>query len=68
MEFDAMYLWAAIPLALINLSLILYCLIDWLKRNEFKLMDKWAWLAIFVFIQFIGPILYIILIKNNDDH
>jgi len=63
-----MYLWAAIPLALINLSLILYCLIDWLKRNEFKLMDKWAWLAIFVFIQFIGPILYIILIKNNDDH
>ena len=68
MEFKAMYLWGIIPLVLINLGLILYCLVDWLKRKEFKWVDKWVWLALFVFIQFIGPVLYILLIRKNDDH
>ena len=63
-----MYLWGIIPLLLINLGLILYCLTDWLKRTEFRWMNKWAWLALFVFIQFFGPVIYIVLIKNHDDH
>ena len=68
MKFELMYLWGIIPLALINIGLILYCLSDWLKRKEFKWMSKWGWLVLFVCFQFIGPVLYIVLIKNHDDN
>lgn len=68
MEFKIIYLWGLIPLVLINLGLVLYCLADWLKRKEFRWMGKWAWLALFACIQFIGPVLYIVLIRNNDNH
>jgi len=68
MKFDPMYLWGIIPLALINIGLIIYCLSDWLNRKEFKWMGQWGWLVLFVCFQFIGPVLYIVLIKNNDNH
>ena len=63
-----MYLWGIIPLAIIQLGLVLYCLLDWLKRKQFRWMNKWAWLVLFVCINFIGSILYIVLIKNSDDN
>jgi hypothetical protein len=31
-------------------------------------MNKWVWLVLFICINFIGAILYIILIKNSDDN
>lgn len=68
MELFTTYLWAFIPILLIEIGLILYCLMDWLKRDTFRWMNKWLWLAIFVFIQIIGAILYILLVKNHDDH
>jgi heme/copper-type cytochrome/quinol oxidase subunit 4 len=68
MKIDMMYLWGIIPLVIIQLGLILYCLLDWLKRKQFRWMSKWVWLVLFVCINFIGAILYIILIKNSDDN
>ncbi len=68
MALDATYLWAFIPILLIEIGLIAYCLIDWLKRDKFRLLNKWVWLLIFVFIQIIGAILYILLVKNHDDN
>lgn len=68
MAFDSTYLWAFIPILLIEIGLIIYCLTDWLKREKFRWMNKWIWLAIFVFVQIIGAILYILLVKNHDDN
>jgi hypothetical protein len=68
MEFKMEYLYGMIPLILINLGLVVFCLLDWIKRKEFRWLGKWGWFVIFIGFQFIGPVLYIILIKNNDDH
>lgn len=68
MALDTTYLWAFIPILFIEIGLIAYCLIDWLKRDKFRLMNKWIWLLVFVFIQIIGAILYILLVKNHDDN
>lgn len=68
MAFDSTYLWAFIPILLIEIGLIIYCLTDWLKREKFRWMSKWIWLALFVFVQIIGAILYILLVKNHDDN
>jgi hypothetical protein len=68
MPIETTYLWALIPILLIEIALIAYCLIDWLKRDKFRWFNKWIWLLIFVFIQIIGAILYILLVKNHDDN
>jgi hypothetical protein len=68
MKFEMMYLWGIIPMVLIEFGLILYCLLDWLKRKEFRWMNKWGWLALFVCISFFGAVLYIVLIKSHDDN
>jgi hypothetical protein len=68
MKFEMTYLWGIVPLILIELGLILYCLLDWLKRKKFRWIGKWGWLALFALVSFFGAILYIILIKNNDDN
>lgn len=58
---------AFVPLALINIALIVLCLRDWINREHFQYLSKWAWLPIFVLIQFIGPTLYLMIGRSNDD-
>jgi Phospholipase_D-nuclease N-terminal len=64
---DTKLILALIPLALINLGLIIWCLVDWLKREHFRLLNKWIWLLIFLFIQYLGPVLYLILGRDHEN-
>lgn len=66
--FDTIYLWALIPLALLNLGLVIYCLTDWLKRKDFRYPGRWFWLIVFALFQYIGPVLYIVFVKNHDSN
>lgn len=68
MEFSLKLVLALLPLVIINLTLIIWCLFDWLKREKFKLLPKIAWLFIFLFIQFIGPLFYLFYGRNNDSN
>jgi len=49
-----------IPILLLQLALIIVALID-LARRERTRGPKWAWVLIIVLINFIGPIVYFIL-------
>jgi hypothetical protein len=49
-----------IPIALIQLGLLVAALID-LARRERTRGPKWMWAAIIVLVSFIGPILYFML-------
>jgi len=49
-----------IPILLLQLVLIIVALID-LARRERTRGPKWAWVLIIVLINFIGPIVYFIL-------
>ena len=49
-----------IPIALLQLALIVVALID-LARRERTRGPKWAWVLIIVLINLIGPIVYFVL-------
>jgi hypothetical protein len=49
-----------VPILLLQLALIIVALID-LARRERTRGPKWAWVLIIVLINFIGPIAYFVL-------
>lgn len=68
MQIDQKTLMAIIPLVIIQLALLVICLADWLKRKKFKYLDKWIWLIIFLFFNILGPIFYLTIGRDHDDH
>ena len=48
-----------IPLLLVQLGLMVYCLVD-LSRREKTRGPKWLWVVLIVFGELIGPVVYLI--------
>jgi hypothetical protein len=48
-----------IPLLVIQLGLIVYCLLDLSRREKVRGLPKWAWALIIILGELIGPIVYI---------
>jgi hypothetical protein len=53
------YLPLLIPIMLIQLGLMIAALIDLIKRSKVK-GPKWMWVLIIMFVNFIGPIIYFV--------
>ncbi|MBU4510801.1 PLD nuclease N-terminal domain-containing protein [bacterium] len=66
MEFIKEYGLLVLPLILINLVLIFICLKDLFKREKVTGNNKWLWAGIIIFIQFFGPVLYLVFGKKED--
>jgi hypothetical protein len=49
-----------IPIAILQLVLVVAALVDLLRRERTR-GPKWVWLLIIVFVNFIGPIVYFML-------
>lgn len=58
---------AVLPLLVINLGLVAICLVDWLRRTSYRVLNKWTWLAVFVLVQIIGPVLYLVLGRSDEE-
>ncbi len=54
------YLPLLIPIALIQFALMVAALLD-LRKQPATRGPKWAWVLVIVFINFIGPLLYFVL-------
>lgn len=54
-----------LPLIAIQLGLIIYCVTKILKEGVENL-NKWAWIAICVFLNLIGPIIFLIVGRKRD--
>ena len=59
MEFINQYWPLLIPLILIQLGLMAYCLID-LSRQEHVKGPKWMWALVIIFGELIGSVVYLI--------
>ena len=59
------YLPLLIPVILVEIVLLVIALLDLLRRQETR-GPKWAWLLIILFIQMIGPILYLVIGKEEE--
>jgi hypothetical protein len=48
-----------IPIVLLQLGLMAYCLIDLARRERTK-GPKWAWALVIIFVNLIGPVIYLV--------
>lgn len=49
-----------IPLIVIELGLLIFALVDLVKREHVRGGNKIVWVLVIVFINFFGPIIYLI--------
>ena len=49
-----------IPIAILQLVLVVAALVDLLRRERTR-GPKWVWLLVILFVKFIGPIIYFML-------
>jgi hypothetical protein len=53
------YLPLLIPIVLIELGLLIFALVDLLRRERTK-GPKWLWAVLIIFIQIVGPVIYLL--------
>ena len=54
------------PLVIIELILLAIALIDLIRREQVRYFPKWAWAIIILLINFIGPIIYLIIGREES--
>ena len=55
-----------VPLALIELVLAVVALVDWARRRAFRGLPRWGWLAVILFVEIVGPTLYLTLGRGEE--
>ena len=61
----AQYLPLVIPLFIIQLGLVVIALWDLIKREETR-GPKWIWVLVILFVNFIGPIIYLVIGREDE--
>ncbi len=54
-----------LPLLLIQLGLLALGVWDWARRESFRYLSRWVWLAIIVLISILGPLAYLLLGRDE---
>ena len=60
------YLPILIPIIILEIGLMIYSLRHVLKHGRYKFGSRTMWILIFVFIQIIGPILYLTIGREDE--
>ena len=60
------YLPILIPIIILEIGLMIYSLSHVLKHDRYKFGSRTMWILIVVFIQIIGPILYLTIGRENE--
>ena len=55
-----------IPLLIIQLGLMVFALVDLVKRPKVRGDNKWVWGLVIVFINIIGPVVYLVLGREEE--
>jgi hypothetical protein len=61
MEVLRSYIPLLLPLLIIEMALLIIALVDLIRREQVKYFPKWIWAVIILILNFIGPIAYLIL-------
>jgi len=55
-----------LPLVLIQLGLLALGVWDWAHHQSFRYLNRWGWLAIIVLIGTFGPLIYLLLGREES--
>ncbi len=53
-----------IPILIIQIGLMIFALVDLIRREKTK-GPKWVWVLVIIFINFIGPIVYFVVGRDE---
>ena len=60
------YIPLLIPFLVIEVGLLVIALVDLIRRDQVRHLPKWAWAVIIIVINFIGPIVYLLLGREES--
>jgi hypothetical protein len=66
MEALRSYLPLLLPLLIIELTLLVIALVDLIRRDNVRYLPKWAWGVIIIVLNYFGPIIYLILGREES--
>jgi hypothetical protein len=55
-----------LPLLILQLGLMAVALMDWARRPRTRYLNRWAWLAIIVIVNTLGPVAYFLLGREEE--
>jgi hypothetical protein len=67
-QFDnSAQMWLLIaPLAVLQLGLMIFALLDWARRPRTRYLHRWVWLPIIVVFGLVGPVAYFFLGREEE--
>jgi len=54
------------PILVFQLLLLIWAIIDLIRRKTVKSLPKWAWALIIIFVNIFGPIIYLVFGRGED--
>ena len=64
MEVLTEYLPLLVPILIIQLVLIIFALVDLVRRDQTR-GPKWVWVLVILFVNMVGPIIYLLLGRED---
>lgn len=61
MEEIRSYIPLILPLLIIEITLLIIALVDLFRRDQVRYLPRWAWAVIIIVLNIIGPIVYLLL-------
>ncbi len=55
-----------LPILIIEFGLLIFALVDLVRRQKVRGGNKWLWGILIVFVSYIGPILYFVLGREEE--
>lgn len=54
------------PILVLQLLLLIWAIIDLVRRRTVKALPKWAWALIIIFVNLFGPIIYFVAGRGEE--
>lgn len=56
-----------VPLIVLQLGLMVYCLVDLSRREKVKYLPKWGWALIIILGELVGPVVYLFVGRSESE-
>ncbi len=63
---DTTIILLAIPLAVIEIALAVVAVVDAARRKQFRVLPRWGWVLVVIFVGIIGPIVYLAVGRGDE--
>jgi hypothetical protein len=59
------YLPYLVPILILQYGLMLYALVDVIRRERVRYLPRWAWMLIVLLVNIVGPLVYLLIGRED---